>query len=142
MHPRRYFGVALIVLAVAAAAGLDAVGRDHQPRSYRVDFIRGTEPATGMDRRIEHIAAAMARQPGYQAVLVGHTGTRGDAGANQQLGLDRARAVARALREAGVAADRLEAHSVGGSEPLSRRDGEGERGYQSRLSRVEVRLNP
>lgn len=142
MKPKRYFGLALVLVAVVAAIGLDRIGRDHRPRTYTVDFARGTELSEAGERRLEQIAAAMARQPAYAAVVVGHTGTRGSAAANQALGRERAERVAAALRDAGIAAGRISAHSAGGSEPLERREDEGERGYQGRLGRAEVRLVP
>lgn len=142
MKPKRYVGLALLVVAVAVAVGLDRLGRDHQPRAYTVDFDRGTQLSDAGERRVEQIVAAMARQPAYDAVVVGHTGTRGDPEANQQLGGERADRVAAALRDAGIASDRVDTHSAGGSEPLERREDEGDRGYQSRLSRAEVRLIP
>lgn len=142
MGIKRFFGLALLLVAVLAALGLDQLGRDHYPRDYTVDFTSGTNLSPAGARRIEQIAAAMDREPAYTAVIVGHTGTRGDPDANQALGLSRAEAVAAALRDAGIAADRLQARSVGGTEPLERREGEGERGYRGRLSRAEVRLRP
>lgn len=142
MKPQRYFGIGLLVIAVAAAVGLDTLGRDHDERRYRVDFGRGTTLTPAGERTIERIAAAMARQDAYRAIVVGHTGTRGNAEANQELGLNRAEAVATALSDAGVAAERVETHSVGGEEPLERREGEGDRGYRDRLRRAEVVLQP
>ena len=142
MAAKRLFGIALVLVAVLAALGLDWVGRDHQPRTYRIDFVRGTEIAASGERRLERVAAAMARQPAYDAVIVGHTGTRGSAAANRALGQERAQAVARILRDAGIADARIQTFSAGGEEPLERGADEGERGYQARLSRAEVRLNP
>ncbi len=142
MNPKRLFGLALVLVAVVAAIGLDYAGRDHYPRSFTVDFASGTGLSEAGERRVAQIAAIMARQPAYEAVIVGHTGTRGDPGANQALGLDRAEAVAQTLRDAGVATRRVNTHSMGGAEPLEQREGEGERGYQRRLSRAEVRLIP
>jgi Outer membrane protein and related peptidoglycan-associated (lipo)proteins len=142
MQAKRVFGVALVAIAIAAALALDAMGRDQQPRSYVVDFQRGTQLSAAGERRIERIAAAMQRQPAYSAVVVGHTGTRGAPEANRSLGRDRARTVAQALGARGVSPDRVEIFSAGGEEPLDRREDEGERGYQTRLSRAEVRLNP
>lgn len=142
MNPKRWFGVALLLVVVLVALALDRVGDDHDPRGYRVDFTRGTELSGAGERSVERIAAAMARQPAYSAVVVGHTGTRGNAPANRALGRERAETVRRALTAAGVDGDRVETFSAGGEEPLERREGEGERGYQARLSRAEVRLNP
>lgn len=142
MSPKRYFGLALVLVAVLAAVGFDRLGRDHQPRSYTVNFERGTQISAAGKRRVERIAAAMARQPDYSATVVGHTGTRGDPEANQRLGRDRARAVAQALESQGIAGGRIETFSAGGDEPLERGEAEGDRGYQARLSRASVRLNP
>jgi len=142
MSGKRFFGLGLLVIAVAAALALDYVGRDHEPRSYRLDFVRSTQLSEQAERRIEQIAAVMARQPGYRAIITGHTGTRGDADANQELGRQRAEAVADSLTAAGVEAERLETHSAGASEPLPQRDDESDRRYQARLSRVEVDLQP
>ncbi len=141
MQAKRLFGIALVLLAIAAALALDYVGRDHQPRSYVVGFERGTQLTAAGEREVEHIAAAMQREPAYSAVIVGHTGTRGSPEANQALGRDRARMIARELADLGVDRARIEAFSAGGEQPLERREGEGERGYQARLSRAEVRLN-
>lgn len=142
MNPKRWFGLALLLVVVLLAFAFDRVGGDHYPRSYRIDFSRGTELSAAGERGVERIAAAMARQPAYSAVVVGHTGTRGNATANRALGRERAETVRRALAAAGVDVDRIETFSAGGEEPLERREGEGERGYQARLSRAEVRLNP
>lgn len=142
MTPKRFFGLALVLVAVIAALVLDRVGRDHQVRDYTIDFVRGTELSREGERQVERIAAAMARQPAYTAVVTGHTGTRGSPAANRALGSERASTVAGQLTRAGIARDRIETFSAGGEEPLPRGDDDGERGFQSRLSRVEVRLNP
>lgn len=142
MRVKRFFGLGLLVIAVAAALALDHVGRDHEPRSYRLDFVRSTQLAEPAERRIEQIAAVMARQPAYRAIITGHTGTRGDPDANQKLGRQRAERVAQSLEDEGIEAERLEMHSAGASEPLPQRDDESDRRYQARLSRVQIDLRP
>ena len=140
MDPKRYIGLILLAVAIAAALTLDWIGRDQSPRTYTVGFERGTALTVAGERTVDRIAATMDRQPAYRAVLIGHTGTRGEAEANHALGERRARAVRDALQASGIAAERITTHSVGGSEPLERRANDTDRAYRDRLRRTEARL--
>ncbi|RZU98138.1 OmpA family protein [Spiribacter vilamensis] len=140
MDPKRYVGLTLLAVAIAAALTLDWIGRDHAPRTYTVGFERGTSLTAAGERTVERVAATMDRQSGYRASLVGHTGTRGEAEANYALGERRARTVRDALQASGIEPERITTHSVGGKEPLERQADETDRAYRDRLRRTEVRL--
>ncbi|SEP04429.1 OmpA family protein [Aquisalimonas asiatica] len=141
MDAKRYFGLALVVVTLALVAGLTFLGRDHQTRVFTVDFRQGHTLSDDSDVAIARIATLMSRQPRYQAVVVGHSGTRGDDSANLELSRERAAVVSRQLIDDGIDEDRIDVHGLGGDDPLPRGDDEGERRYQQRLARVEVELN-
>lgn len=141
MEAKRFFGIALVVLTLLMAAGLAFVGRDQQARAFTIDFQQGHTLAGDSDVTIARIATLMSRQPRYEALVVGHSGTRGDGSANLELSQERAEIVAGQLIDEGVDGDRIDVHAVGGGDPLVRRDDEGERRYQQRLARVEIELN-
>ncbi|MBD3895512.1 OmpA family protein [Halomonas sp. ML-15] len=140
MDAKRISGLVLVLLAILLAAALSFVGRDQQSRSFTVDFQQGRTLAEDSDTDIARIATLMSRQPRYEALIVGHSGTRGDASANLELSRARAEIVSRRLIDEGIDSDRLLIHAVGRGEPLEQRDGESERRYQQRLARVEVEL--
>lgn len=140
MEAKRFFGLALVIFAILIAAGLGFVGRDQQTRAFTIDFQQGRTLADESDVVIARIATLMSRQPRYAALVVGHSGTRGDSSANLELSRERAEIVGRQLGDEGIDGDRIDIHAVGGGEPLTRRDDEDERSYQQRLARVEIEL--
>lgn len=107
-----------------------------------ITFRSGTGEI-GEDGRseLDKAAEALRHYPNFRIVVKGHTGTRGDAGANRELSSQRAKAVARYLKEKhAVDPDRLRSIGRGGSEPLPRQPGESDRAYSYRLPRVELFL--
>jgi outer membrane protein OmpA-like peptidoglycan-associated protein len=140
MDAKRISGLALVLLAIFLAAVLSFVGRDQQPHSFTVAFSQGNTLAEESDVIIASIATLMSRQPRYEALIVGHSGTRGDSSANLELSRARAEIVGRKLSDEGIDSKRLLIHAMGGEEPLTQRDEESERRYQQRLARVEVEL--
>lgn len=90
-----------------------------------------------LDRAVENLK----HYPQFRVVIKGHTGTRGDAKANKQLSFERADAVKRYLNVTyAVDENRLNAIGYGGTQQLTRKQGESSRGYNYRLPRVELFL--
>lgn len=140
--PKRYFlGAALAACAVGGALAFGVVGALDAPETEVVRFTRGTSLAPGEDVRIASLAARVVGEPRLMVHVLGHTGEIGDATANLALSRDRAQAVADRLVQAGLPQDRLSGvEGIGGAEPLSQLDGEGDREYQRRLARVTLQV--
>ncbi|MFP4476814.1 MAG: OmpA family protein [Desulfatibacillaceae bacterium] len=136
----QWIGAALLVCVALAAYGLDRAGRARQPRHYTVAFESGSRLGAGTDAVIEQIAAAMAKNDSWEAVVVGHSGTRGDAEVNLELSRERAETVKTRLEARGVSPSRIRTFGVGGRQPLEKRPEEGGRSYHQRLKRAEVTL--
>lgn len=67
----------------------------------------------GAQQRLDHVAECMKRQQIDHATIVGQTDPSGSAEHNEELGLERARAVAEYLRERGVPDDQIRVRSKG-----------------------------
>lgn len=107
-----------------------------------IKFQSGTEELTMEGKEvIDQIAAKIKRYPNFRIGVRGHSEVRGDAEANRELSLARAEAVSKYLEVAhGIDANRLHADGLGGTRPLPRLPGEGDRAYGYRLPRVEIAL--
>lgn len=68
---------------------------------------------------LEQVAVAINAAPGINVEIVGHTDSSGDAGLNQVLSDDRAKAVLDRLVELGVDPARLTARGAGEAEPIA-----------------------
>lgn len=135
-------GLMILAVTVAASVALDQWGRSLQPLEYSVPFDRGTTLADSAAAAIDRAAGRLARNPAYEIVVEGHSGTLGDDEANRDLSRSRAERVEEALLEAGIAPDRIRVLAVGGSEPLAREEDESDAAFQRRLGRVELILVP
>ena len=72
-------------------------------------------------------------------MVKGHTGLRGNPAANIELSLNRAKAVYNELTYTfNVDRNRIMVTGIGSREPLPRISGESDRGYNTRLKRVEL----
>jgi len=107
-----------------------------------VAFQSGTEQLVyegkiAIDRAVERLR----HYPNFRIVIKGHTGLRGDPGANRTLSQERADAVARYLMVTyGIDENRIRSIGFGASRPLPRQPGESDRAYRYRLPRVELSL--
>jgi OOP family OmpA-OmpF porin len=75
-----------------------------------------------MGRELEEVAAVMRRNPDLKIEIQGHTDSVGDAGYNQRLSEERARAVMNALIGEGISAKRLQARGLGETRPAATND--------------------
>ena len=83
-------------------------------------FGRGSADLTRASRdRVEALASIVRRCPTARIEIGGHTDSRGKAEMNRRLSQARAEAVAEALENAGIAAERLEAVGYGPSRPIA-----------------------
>jgi outer membrane protein OmpA-like peptidoglycan-associated protein/ABC-type nitrate/sulfonate/bicarbonate transport system substrate-binding protein len=90
---------------------------------------------------LDKAAENLEHYPNFRIVIKGHTGTRGDAKANEILSQDRAESVARYFNVTyGIDVDRLRPIGLGSSQPLPQKPGESSRAYNYRLPRVEIFL--
>lgn len=69
--------------------------------------------------QLENLAKFLKYSTTSTVLIVGHTDNRGDEEKNQELSEQRAKAVAAALVDLGVAEDRIETKGVGSSEPIA-----------------------
>ena len=87
---------------------------------------------------IKKVANFMGENPGYRVVLSGHTDSVGAEAYNQKLSEKRANAVAKALEELGVSADKITSIGYGELKPIaSNKTKEG----RAENRRVEARFN-
>lgn len=119
---------------------LYALGLVTAPRTDTFRFSRGTALATGEEARLRGVLAEALGDERIDVIIVGHTGSSGDAEANQDLSAERAEAVVDIARDIGLTRDRISATGVGGGDPLPKEEGEGDRAHQARLARVDVTL--
>ncbi|MEM9757300.1 MAG: OmpA family protein, partial [Pseudomonadota bacterium] len=139
--PRR---LVLAAIAAAVAAGgavtLAQLGGVSAPATQSFRFARGTTLANGEEARLRAALSVAARDDRITVTITGHSGTEGDAAANQDLSAARAALAAAIAAEVGIDADRIRAAGVGGGDPLPRETGQSDRAYQAALSRVELSL--
>lgn len=111
-------------------------------KTRKVSFASGNAELTDDGKRlVDQVAADLVHYPQFRIEVRGHTGLRGDAGANQELSRNRADAVLRYLvAQHRIASSRLRAVGFGAARPLPRLPGESNRAYGYRLPRVEVAL--
>ena len=139
--PRRAILAALFSAATAAAAvGLVQYGGMDAPTRDSFQFSRGTGFAEGEQARLRGFLSPAISNDRLAVVITGHTGSAGDATANQRLSEARAATAAAIAYELGIPETQVIAAGVGGADPLPKADGTSEREYQSTLSRVDVTL--
>lgn len=139
--PRRVFIAALSSAAVAGAAVyLARAGQITSPATASFRFARGVSLAAGEEARLRaHLLEAL-RDDRIAVAIVGHSGTSGDAAANQQLSEARAMFAAEFAADIGIDPARIVALGVGGDAPLTRPQDMSERSWQAELARVDVTL--
>lgn len=102
-----------------------------------VDFDFGAlRFASGAGDALDRAAAALAAQPDLRVAVVGHTDNAGALDVNLRVSAERARLVAQALIERGVAPSRIEAHGAGWLAPLASNDTEEGRATNRRVELV------
>lgn len=111
-------------------------------RVQPIQFRRGTSELTLEGKRdLDRMAAMLRHYPRFRILVKGHSGVRGDPGANRVLSQERADAVSRYLRVTyDVDENRIRSLGFGASQPLPRKPGESDRAYGYRLPRVEIAL--
>jgi hypothetical protein len=97
---------------------------------------------SGSESLLDDIATALKNFPDWGLRIVGHTDATGDADANEKLSLERAKAVAAALIDRGVASDRLRVAGAGQQMPIASDDTEAGRAINRRVELVRVTDSP
>lgn len=107
-----------------------------------VMFQRGSSDLDMLSKEvIDKAAGLLTHYPNFRLVVQGHTGTKGDPGENRLLSQERADSVARYLSIThSIDTNRMRPFGLGGTKPLSQKDGESTRSWQYRLPRVELVL--
>lgn len=101
----------------------------------RVGFERGSSTLTPQSRRqVENLAAILRAYPRATVVVAGHTDNIGSEADNLALSRARAKSVARALTNAGVAADRVRAEGYGSQQPVADNSTEDGRSQNRRVT--------
>lgn len=89
--------------------------------------------------QVKHIVENIRHYPNFRILIKGHTGLRGDPAANVALSLKRARAVKNELQYSyNIDGNRIRVAGMGSREPLLKNSSESDRGYNTRLKRVEI----
>ena len=109
------------------------------PSAQVTRFTTGTATLTAGQRvQIQRAAKLLLATPSLRATVRGHADRRGDDGENAPLSEARARAVAEALAQEGVTADRLDVDAAGSQRPLD--PGDTPTAY-ARNRRVEIEFH-
>ncbi len=140
MTKKKWAGLAILLAVAAAAFALDHLGRRQMPHRFIIPFNSGLEMAPEAAGTLDLVAARMAENSDYRALVKGHTGTRGDPEVNHDLSRRRAELVQSELTRKGIEEDRIETFALGGQAPLKQLPDEGDRSHTRRLRRVEVTL--
>lgn len=99
------------------------------------DFDKSTVKQEFMPE-IQKVADFMKVNPGYSVVLEGHTDSKGSDAYNQKLSDQRAKAVAKALGNLGVAAAKVTTEAYGESKPVATNDTEVGRSENRRVDAI------
>lgn len=96
-------------------------GNEALPRTFtfeKLNFDTSSAAIRAEDRAdLDRLAQVLAARPTARVRVVGYADARGGEQPNAELGLQRARSVAAALSEKGIAADRIETASGGEANP-------------------------
>ena len=139
--PRRTLLAAMCSACVAGGAVyLATVGQVTAPETQIFRFVRGVSPASGEEQRLRAYLLNALRDDRMRVIIVGHSGTSGDATANQQLSEARATFAADIATDIGIAPARIDFVGVGGAAPSVRPEGMAERAWQAELARVEITI--
>ncbi|MGI4880990.1 MAG: OmpA family protein [Janthinobacterium lividum] len=114
--------VAATTTASVGTLGAYLAGKDAAPRTFAFDtmhFATASSELTAPDKTtVEDVASVLAKYPATNVKIVGYADARGDAAANEKLGLDRANSVKAALVTKGVADGRIATGSGGDASPV------------------------
>lgn len=114
--------VAATTTASVGTLGTYLAGTDVAPRTFAFDtmhFATSSSDLTAADKTtVEDVATVLGKYPTTNVKIVGYADARGNAAANQKLGLDRANAVKAALSAKGVDGGRIATGSGGDADPV------------------------
>lgn len=113
---------AVVVPAGTSGVGTYLAGTEALPRTFvfeKLNFDTNKSEIRAADRdELSALSAALKQYPNSRVRIVGYADARGGAGANADLGKQRADSVKAALVADGIAADRLETASGGETNPV------------------------
>lgn len=90
-----------------------------RPATFVLHFVTGTDELTDASRaELDKVLGALRERPVPDVLVVGHTDTMGDSGANDRLSAQRAERVKGYLIDIGIAADRIRTAGRGERELL------------------------
>jgi len=131
--------VAATTTASVGTLGAYLAGNDAAPRTFEFDtmhFATASSELTAADRTtVEDVAGVLGKYPSTNVQIVGYADARGNAAANQKLGLDRANAVKAALVGKGITDARIATGSGGEADPV---DSNATTGGQAENRRTEL----
>ncbi|MFG6412611.1 OmpA family protein [Roseateles sp. DC23W] len=104
-----------------------------------INFDTGrSELKAAVEPTIDETVTLLKQQPTLRVSVEGHTDNQGDAAANRQLSLDRARAIVAALEARGIAKGRLAAKGHGQDAPIADNRKEDGRAKNRRVELVQL----
>lgn len=105
--------------AVSSRYAIVRAARPEAPSSFTLYFNSGSDVLTeDSDRQLPRVISELARRPGADIVLIGHTDRVGLLADNDALSRKRAQTMARILEARGVSASLVQAFGRGEREPL------------------------
>lgn len=139
--PRRAFlAAALSAVFAGSAVTLAQLGGLSTVQSETFRFSRGVSLASGEEDRLRDLLTRALQDARLHVTIIAHTGSTGDATANQTLSEERADVGQSIALDMGIAPDQITALGVGGASPAAKQEGESDRAHQSRLARMEISL--
>lgn len=114
--------VAATTTASVGTLGTYLAGTEAAPRTFAFDtmhFATSSSELTALDKAtVEDVAGVLGKYPKTNVKIVGYADARGNADANQKLGLDRANSVKAALIGKGIDGTRIATGSGGTADPV------------------------
>ncbi|MEM9708733.1 MAG: OmpA family protein [Pseudomonadota bacterium] len=139
--PRRVFIAGLTAALVAGGAtALATLGGLTTATTESFRFSRGVSLANGEETRLRGFLATATEDDRIAVVILGHTGTQGEATANIALSEERAETIRAIAQSLGIDAGRISTGGAGGGTPLPREDGQTARAHETSLARADVTL--
>lgn len=141
---KKVIGFFLAVTTIAGSVYYKDFVNKNAPVTFTINF---SNTRINNPEMLKEAILFLNENPDYEVRVVGHSGTFGNPAANQRLSYERAKIVARELvgrtqdystRRDDIHLSRVDFVGVGSDQILPLEEGESDRAYQRRLSRVEI----
>jgi len=132
-----FIGGTMIVMVCLVAFMLHGVGSNNEDYSFTVNFTRSLNMSPNATAIIAEVIAIANHNDNYEIILEGHTGVLGNEDANIKLSEQRAQVIKDYLVDQGIQ-NQISIQGLGGSSPVEQLNGESDRDWNRRNSRVNI----